>query len=293
MSFKNSSLLCFSLLLAFSCAVHAFDITKLLKKYPELSTFNNYLTQTNLAAQINSRNTITVLAVDNDAASSLSGKSQDAIKAIISTHVVLDYFDQKKLTEAIGGKEQLTTLYQSSGLAVNQQGFIKVELVGEGNIGFGSAVKGAHADAELVKTVTAQPYNISILQISKLIVFPGADSTKAQSAKAPVAAAVVAKAPVSSKTAKAPASSRKVTAPSPSPSSSDDESATADSPGEADAPEAATPSLSPSVAEAPGPAGAADGAADAQAPSSSSSSIKIGLVGAVAVMSFASLLVTF
>ncbi|CAL0323115.1 unnamed protein product [Lupinus luteus] len=266
MSLKSSSLLYLSLFLTFSCAIHAFDITKLLNKYPELSTFNNYLTQTNLADQINTRNTITILAVDNGAASSISGKSQATIKAIISTHVVLDYFDEKKLTEAIGSGEELTTLYQSSGLAVNRQGFIKVALVGEGNIGFGSAVKGATVDAELERTVTTQPYNISIIKVSKLIVFPGADNVKTAKATAPV----------SSQSSEAPAPSRKVKAPSPS-----RDEIVADSPEGADVPDS---EASGQISEAPGPAGAAD-AAD----SSSSLSVQIGLIGIL--MSFSSLLV--
>ncbi|KAE9599436.1 hypothetical protein Lal_00039536 [Lupinus albus] len=271
MSLKSSSLLYLSLFLTFSCAIHAFDITKLLKKYPEFSTFNNYLTQTNLADQINKRNTITILAVDDGTASSISGKPEATIKAIISTHVILDYFDEKKLTEAIGSADELTTLYQSSGLAVNRQGFIKVALVGEGNIGFGSAVKGAPVDVELERTITTQPYNISIIKVSKLIVFPGAD--KVQTAKAG--------APVSSQSAETPAPSRKVKAPSPS---RDDESV-AESPEGAGVPDS---EASGQISEAPAPAGA-DNAADAQASSSSSLSIHIGLI--VILMNFSSLLI--
>lgn len=298
MSFKSTSLLCLALFLATSSAIHAFDITKILGQYPDFSTFNKYLTETKLADQINTRNTITVLAVDNGGLGAISGKSPAAIKAIIGTHVVLDYYDEKKLMEAQGGGEQLTTLYQTTGLAVNQQGFIKVALIGEGEIAFGSAVKGASVDAELVRTVKSEPYNISILQVSKPIVFPGADSQTPSGAKAPVASQVTAKAPVASQTAKAPvssqppktaqsakapASSGKVDAPSPSVES------VAESPEEAVAPEADTTAPSPSLAQAPGPAGA-DVAADAPAPAHGSSArTQIGLVGAV--MGFASLLV--
>jgi len=104
-----------ALLLAFSSAIHGFDITKMLEEYPELSSFNKHITEAKLADQINSRNTITVLAVDNDGISSIAGKSPEVIKAIISTHIVLDYYDEKKLVEAQAASPQLTTLYQSSG----------------------------------------------------------------------------------------------------------------------------------------------------------------------------------
>lgn len=283
MGFKSSSLLCLALVLAVSSAVvHAFDITKLLGQSPEFATFNKYLTETKLVDQINKRNTITVLAVDDAGLGAISGKSPEAIKAILSTHVVLDYFDEKKLMEAQGSKQILTTLYQASGLAVNQQGFLKVALVGEGEIAFGSAANGAPIDAELVKTVTSQPYNVSILQVSKAIVFPGVDSAPAQNGKAPVSSSqTTAKAPVPpTQGAKAPAKA------TPAPSSEEVEApseSVTESP--AEAPEATT--SSPSLA--PGPdGGEADAADAAPPPKSSSSRTKLGLAGAV--MGFTSLL---
>ncbi|WJX09918.1 hypothetical protein P8452_00699 [Trifolium repens] len=176
--------------------------------------------------------------------------------------------------EAQGSGRQLTTLYQASGLAVNQQGFLKVKLIGEGEIAFGSAVSGAPIDVELVKTVVSQPYNISILQVTKPIVAPGIDPQSP-----PVE---VAKAPVPTKGGKADApSSEEVTAPSPS-------EVVTDSPAEAPAADApAADASSPSLA--PGPdGGEAEDAADAETPSSSLRTV-VGLVGAV--MCFASLLV--
>ncbi|XP_061364311.1 fasciclin-like arabinogalactan protein 3 [Gastrolobium bilobum] len=284
MGSKSSSLLYLALLLAFSSAIHAFDITKLLGQYPEYSTFNKYLTETKLADDINKRNTITVLVVDNAGLSSISGKSSQAIKAIISTNVVLDYFDEKKLMEALGSNEQLTTLYQASGLATNQQGFLKVAQVGEGNLAFGSAASGAPADAELVKTVTSEPFNISILQVTKPIIAPGVDT--------PVPSSSEAKAPASAQSAKSPVPAKSAEAPTPSettPASSPSESVVADSPTEAaEAPETTVPgpTVSEAPALAPGPVGD-EAAADTPA-SGSSSFTKMGLVGAV--MGFASLL---
>ncbi|WJX16382.1 hypothetical protein P8452_06414 [Trifolium repens] len=234
MSFKSSSLLCLALFLAVSSSIHAFDITKLLGS--EFATFNKYLTETKLVDQINSRNTITVLAVSDAGLSAISGKSPQAIKAIISTHVILDFFDEKKFMEAQGSGQLLTTLYQSSGLAVNQQGFIKVALIGEGSMAFVSAVSGAKPDSELVRTVVSQPYNISIYEVTKPIVAPGIDSqtpaspsngqaptgakTPAEGAKAPVASAKApaasAKAPVSTEGGKAPVPSEEAKSPLPS-----------------------------------------------------------------------------
>ncbi|RZB57773.1 Fasciclin-like arabinogalactan protein 3 [Glycine soja] len=271
MDFKNSSLLCLALFLACSSAIRAFDITQLLGQYPEFSTFNKYLTETKLADQINSRNTITVLAVEDSAMHSIAAKSPEAIKAIIGTHVILDFFDEKKLMEAQASSQQLTTLFQASGLAVNQQGFLKVALVGEGEIAFGSAASDAPADAtELVRTVTSEPYNISILQVTKPILAPGVN------AKAPVQAQV-AKSPVPAQSAKAPTPLENAASPSPASES------VAESPEVA----AEAPATSPVGAEAPGPL--ADDVAPADVTASSASTTKMGLV--MAVMAFASLFI--
>ncbi|GAU15191.1 hypothetical protein TSUD_09290 [Trifolium subterraneum] len=281
MGFKNSSLLCLALFLAISSSIHAFDITKLLGDKPDYATFNKYLTETKLVDQINKRNTITILVVNNGALSSISGKSPQVIKAIMSTHVLLDYFDEKNLIQDVIGRNQpLTTLYQSSGLAVNQQGFVKVALIGEGSIAFGSAVSGAPApDAEIVQPVVSQPYNISIIEVSKLIVAPGIDSQSppTEGAKAPVASA---KAPVPTKGAKANAPTTEAQTPSDEVSAPSPSEVVTDSPTKAPTPSASSPSL------APGPGGEA---ADAETHHSSSSRIIVGLVEAV--MCFASLLV--
>ncbi|XP_020210264.1 fasciclin-like arabinogalactan protein 3 [Cajanus cajan] len=285
MGFRSSSLLCMAILLACSSAIYAFDITKTLSKYPKFESLNKYLTETKLAEQMNSRNTITLLAVDNGGFSAIANKSPETIKAIISTHVILDYYDPKKLVEAIGNKEQLTTLYQSSGKAVNNQGFLTVSMVGEGEIAFGSAVKGAPADdAEFVEPITSEPYNISIIHVTKFIIPPGIDSQ----AKAPAPSGQTAKAPVSTKAAKAPAPTQAAKDSAPTPSakapipSETAATPTAESPVDAADASATSPS-----AEGPGPA-ADDGAADA-ASASSPSTTKMGVVGVV--MAFASLFI--
>jgi len=271
MGFKSSSLLCLALFLAVSSSIHALDITKLLGQNPDFAAFNKQLTETKLVDQINSRNTITVLAVSDGAMSAVSGKSPQAIKAIMSTHVILDYFDEKKLSEAVGSGILLTTLYQASGQAKNQQGFLKVKLIGEGEMDFGSAVSGAPIDVALVKTIVKQPYNISILQVAKPIIFPGVDSVSTANASAPTAA----------KNASAP-SAAKADAPTTGAAETPSDSVTAPSPSKEPATNA--PAEAPTAdAASPGEA-----AADAPPPSSSSRTV-VGLVGAM--MCFASLLV--
>ena len=275
---KASVILCLALFLVFSSA-SAFDIVKLLEKQSDLSSFTNYLKETKLGDEINKRSTITVLAVDNGGMSSISGKSQDVIKKILSAHVVLDYFDQKKLTSLAGSSKEstLTTMLQSSGQAKDQQGFI---IVGksDGEIAFGSAVKGGKLNAKLVKAVVSQPYNISVLQISNAIEIPdiSAASSPAGSPKS------------SASPASSPSSKSSSDAPSPSDDSASPKSSKAPSPSdEVSSPPVsgdATPSSSPS---SDGPTGSSS-----SAPSPSAAShVEMAFGAGVVIMGLASLLV--
>ncbi|KAJ0759349.1 putative fasciclin-like arabinogalactan protein [Helianthus annuus] len=89
------------LLLTITTTTNGHNITRILQKNPEFSTFNHYLTLTHLAGEINRRQTITVCAVDNAAMSDLTAKglSLETIKNVLSLHVFADYYGSKKLHE--------------------------------------------------------------------------------------------------------------------------------------------------------------------------------------------------
>jgi len=293
MDSQASSLVFFVCFLLFSSAASAFNITRLLGRFPDFTTFNNYLTQTKLNDLINSRTTITVLAVDNGAIAGLSGKSIDEIKDILSVHVVLDYFDMEKLKELPKKPSTLATLLQSRGVANGQQGFLSVAPVNEAEIVFGSAEKGAKPTSKLVKAVAAQPFNISVLQISAPIVPPGLDfkgSAPPKSSPAPKVAIPVA-APKNS-AVKSPA-----LAPSPSdvkgltPSEAPTMAPESDAPvADAPTPAADAPAGSP-VSDAPG-AGA--DSPDLAPESTSSGSSRTGVAsGFLVVMGLVSALIAF
>ncbi|XP_059291089.1 fasciclin-like arabinogalactan protein 3 [Lycium ferocissimum] len=69
------------------------------------------------------------------------------------------------------------TLFQTTGQANNDQGFLNVTDLGSGSIYLGSAAKGATLGSNLVKSIASQPFNISILQISNVIIPLGIDSS--------------------------------------------------------------------------------------------------------------------
>ncbi|KAJ6373349.1 hypothetical protein OIU76_027647 [Salix suchowensis] len=190
MDSKVSSLLFIAILFLLSSTSTAFNITKILAQYPEFASFNDLLAQSGLAQEINGRETITVLALDNGSIDGLSGRPVDIAKRILSAHVILDYYDQIKLSKLQKASTIVTTLFQASGIADDRQGFLNVSKTAEG-IKFGSAMKGAPLVASLVKSVYAQPYNISVLQVSEPIEAPGIENM----APPPPPAAVPKKAP--------------------------------------------------------------------------------------------------
>ena len=248
-------------LLSLSSAVSAFNITILLSRYPGYETFNELLSRTHLAGEINRRRTITVLALTNDRMSPITAKSEDAQKRILSNHVILDYYDNVKLNKLKNVRTVLTTLYQASGSADDQQGFLAVVHRLDGSIVFGSAVKGAQLDSRLEGSVAAQPYNISVLSISQPIIGPGIDGEWKPVEDLPPA--------------KSPAPSKKSPPPPMAASPIEEEVV-------ADAPEVAT--TAPAPAPADGPVADADAAdADADAADDKSSSHKKSAAGKQAV----------
>ncbi|XP_047341189.1 fasciclin-like arabinogalactan protein 3 [Impatiens glandulifera] len=151
------------------CSADNFNITELLGQYPELSVFNNYLTQTQLADDINSRQIVTVLAVDNDGISSISGKSDEILRKIMAVHVLLEYYDIIKLRMMPGCNIQTTTLFQNSGQAIGKQGFMNLTVTLGGALFFGSSAGGS-GSTDFVKAIMSRPYNISVMQIRDVII---------------------------------------------------------------------------------------------------------------------------
>ncbi|KAF9613870.1 hypothetical protein IFM89_012418 [Coptis chinensis] len=265
----TSSLICLAFFLLVSSA-SCFNITRLLGTYPDYSTFNDYLTQTKLNVEINRRRTITVLAVANDQMGRISG-SNDVIKKIMSLHVVLDYFDEAKLTKLSKKTAILTTLFQSSGEALSQQGFVNVTDLSTGEVVFGPAAKGSRLDSKFVKKVAAQPFNISVIEISSPIIPSGIGTVNVSPTPAPRKAPTVV--PSVSPNA-SPPSSEAPTADEP----------TADSP--TDAPISDTPLASP-----PSPVADEPVADDAPAPSAKKSSgarVTLGMCATIVMVAISS-----
>ncbi|KAK6154475.1 hypothetical protein DH2020_008723 [Rehmannia glutinosa] len=157
---------------------NAHNITRILAKYPEFSTFSHYLTVTQLAPEINRRETITVCAVDNAGMADLLSKhlTIGAIKNVLSLHVLLDYFDAKKLHQITDGTALAATIFQATGSAPGSTGFVNITDLKGGKVGFSPQDNGGGVSATFVKTVQAIPYNISVIQISAILPSPEAEA---------------------------------------------------------------------------------------------------------------------
>ncbi|CAN4102620.1 unnamed protein product [Withania somnifera] len=149
----------------------AHNITHILAKHPQFSTFNQYLTKTHLAIEINRRQTITVCAVDNTGMSNLLSKhlSIYAIKNVLSFHVLLDYFDAKKLHQITNGTVLAATMFQATGSATGSSGLINITDLKGGKVGFSPADYNGAPPAKFVKSVQEIPYNISVIQLSTIL----------------------------------------------------------------------------------------------------------------------------
>ncbi|KAG8365154.1 hypothetical protein BUALT_Bualt18G0074800 [Buddleja alternifolia] len=155
----------------------AHNITRILAKNPDFSTFNHYLTVTQLAPEINRRETITVCAVDNAAMSDLLSKhlTIGALRNVLSLHVLLDYFDAKKLHQITDGTALAATMFQATGSAPGSSGFVNITDLKGGKVGF-SPQDNDVISATFVKSIESIPYNISVIQISAILPSPEAEA---------------------------------------------------------------------------------------------------------------------
>ncbi|CAF1707882.1 hypothetical protein Bca4012_005879 [Brassica carinata] len=160
---------------------NAHNITKILAKDPDFSTFNHYLSATHLADEINRRQTITVLAVDNSAMNSIlsKGYSLYTIRNILSLHVLVDYFGAKKLHQITDGSTSTASMFQSTGSATGTSGYVNITDIKGGKVAFGVQEDDSRLTAHYVKSIFEKAYNISVLHISQVLTSPEAEAPTA------------------------------------------------------------------------------------------------------------------
>ncbi|ONI16560.1 hypothetical protein PRUPE_3G106700 [Prunus persica] len=148
----------------------AFDITKILSSNSDFNLFNNYLTQTQVANQINEHKTMTVFVVNNGAMTSLVDKPMEIKKKVLSLHVIMDYYTVQKFHNLpVSQPTRINTLLQVTDEPSGQQGFVNIT-----NGDTISIVSSAGSDqAVVVRDVADKTNTISVVQISNLILPSG------------------------------------------------------------------------------------------------------------------------
>uniref|UniRef100_A0A0D9VKH1 FAS1 domain-containing protein n=1 Tax=Leersia perrieri TaxID=77586 RepID=A0A0D9VKH1_9ORYZ len=158
------------------------NITAILAEHRDLAEFSRQLTATGLADEINVRNTITVLVVDDaHMAAKAHALPREALRHVLSLHVLVDYYDDAKLHRLPGGSAVVSTLFQASGDAPGSEGMVKIAVRRGGRVVFvpQDVEDNARADVFYVKSVHEAPYNISVLQVSAVITSPAAEAPSA------------------------------------------------------------------------------------------------------------------
>ncbi|KAK4344183.1 hypothetical protein RND71_037277 [Anisodus tanguticus] len=175
---KSSLCLLLLLFLAIVTTSSAHNITHILAKHPEFSTFNRYLTLTHLASEINRRQTITVCAVDNSAMDDILDKHMSiyTLKNVLSLHVFADYFGSKQLHRITKGTTLTATLFQATGEAPGTSGYVNITNMKGKKVGFATEDNDGHFSANFVKSIQEIPYNISVIQISNIITSTAAEA---------------------------------------------------------------------------------------------------------------------
>nr|XP_010938483.1 fasciclin-like arabinogalactan protein 3 [Elaeis guineensis] len=153
----------------------AFNITAILEPFSKFTTFSNYLNQTKLVHEINHRRTITILVIDNSRMSAISSLPEESLKHVMEVHVILDYYDIRKISHIPRKSFLLTILFQTTDVATKRMGFLNVTRMADESEVFGSAILRAPHTSTLIKKVMTMPYNISVLQVSEPIIPPGID----------------------------------------------------------------------------------------------------------------------
>ncbi|KAG0483199.1 hypothetical protein HPP92_011283 [Vanilla planifolia] len=171
-------------------AILAFNVTKILAEHPDFSTFNHYLTATRLASEINQRQTITVLAINNAGMSALLARhfTIPTLKNVLSLHILVDYYGSKKLHQLTHSSTLASTFYQATGAAPGTSGFVNITDHRAGRVSFTATSSDDSlpfpSSSDFVKSLKELPYNLSIIQINKPLSSPEAEAPAA--APAPV-----------------------------------------------------------------------------------------------------------
>ncbi len=207
-------------LLCAATAARAQNITQIMAAYPRFSTFVTLLSSTGVINEVESRKSLTLLVPSNsvlDPVVATNGNlSLSEVGDVIRYHVLLQYLDVSELQHIGNSSMLVTTLYQTTGRAANEDGFVNITDAANGAVLVGPPIAGAPMQAAILTNITQIPYNYSLYEINGVLIPVGlASAPPAAPTPAPIPAA--APVPLSAAPVPGPATTAPTLAPSISP----------------------------------------------------------------------------
>ncbi|KAF8396769.1 hypothetical protein HHK36_018401 [Tetracentron sinense] len=168
------------LLLILSSPIFSINITNLLSSYPDLSDFNDLLSNTSVAGDLTHRSSLTLLAVPNNflrSSSDLTHRSSPAnIADVLRYHVLLQYLSWSELRQILPAGKLVTTLYQTTGRATSNFGAVNITRNPiDGTVSVRSPVAYSPSNATVLSLIKTLPYNVSIFTVNSILVPYGFD----------------------------------------------------------------------------------------------------------------------
>ena len=162
-------------LLLCSVAANAQKVEDLLLPFPNYSAFKQLLIATGIINEVDMRSSLTFLMPDNAVLNSFVAShptlTAQEVADALRYHVLLQYLDVASLqTLAYTTGSQVTTLYQTTGRADGQDGFVNITGMANNVIEVSAAAPGSPPQAAIITNVTAVPYNYSFFQIDNVLV---------------------------------------------------------------------------------------------------------------------------
>ncbi|OVA18354.1 FAS1 domain [Macleaya cordata] len=156
--------------------VFALNISSLLSTFPDLSDFNNLLSNTSVAQDLTQRSSLTLLVVPNIFLRSSDLPHHSNIADVLRYHVLLQYLSWPELRQIPAAGKLITTLYQTTGRATNNLGAVNITRNPiDGTIYIRSPVAYSPLNVTLLSLIKTLPYNVSIFTVNSLLIPYGFD----------------------------------------------------------------------------------------------------------------------
>jgi uncharacterized surface protein with fasciclin (FAS1) repeats len=173
------------LLAAAAAPAASVNVTGVLARFPDLADFARLLASSPVLAELAGRSSLTLLAVPNgnlpQSPSAFAAASGADIADVLRYHVLLEYLAPADLRRLPAAGKLVTTLFQTTGRAPADLGAVNVTAAVSSLAVVRSPAPFPGSNATVLGSITAVPYNLSVLAVNSLIVPSGLDLAASES----------------------------------------------------------------------------------------------------------------